>query len=199
MAEAQTPSTKLPTVFNLLWSVANARPPIAVSQQWLDGLAERVTARMREPPLPESKYLAGTLHGFSRIVRFGEPSPKQAAMLDALYGVAPQVLGECSFQNLANLAYSMAILRHPPPRELLAAIAETALLFMPRADPQVGLAPPGVLATVTAMVTPAQHPSGCRAQGVANIMWAYATLKANPLEGQLFRAAIAHAGPRLDQ
>lgn len=50
-------------------------------------------------------------------------------------------------------------------------IAEAALLSMPRADPQ----------------------------GVSNLLWSCATLRVNPLSGQLFRAALAHAGPRLDR
>jgi hypothetical protein len=172
LVEQETPATKLPTVYNLFWSIANARPPIAVSERFIDGLAERVATRLREPPLPEARYVTGTLHGYARMSRGRvRPSPAQAAMLDALYATAPAVLGICSFQNLANLAYSIATLAlHPPPGRLLEQIAEAALLAMPRADPQ----------------------------GVSNLLWAYATLRVNPLSGQLFRAALAHAGPRLE-
>lgn len=61
----------------------------------------------------------------------------QAAMVEAVFAVAPKVLPDASFQNIANLAYGLAILNHKTPPELLTAVAEAALLRMPSATSHV--------------------------------------------------------------
>lgn len=61
----------------------------------------------------------------------------QAAMVEAVFVVAPKVLPDASFQNIANLAYGLAILSHRAPPELLTAVAEAALLRMPSASSHV--------------------------------------------------------------
>lgn len=58
-------------------------------------------------------------------------------MVDAVFAVAPKVLPDASFQNIANLAYALAILKHRAPPELLTKIAEAALLRMPSATSHV--------------------------------------------------------------
>ena len=124
-------------------------------------------------------------------------------MLESIYAVAPSVLGlgTCRFQNIANMVYGIALLSHPPPQQLLNKAAEAALLSMPRADPQVMSCSLSVSVWSTTGVTqPAVGFSGdVSVQGVANIMWAFASLKMSPLDGQLFRAALSHMQPDLDQ
>ncbi len=58
-------------------------------------------------------------------------------MVEAVFAVAPKVLPDASFQNIANLAYGLAILNHSAPPELLTAVAEAALLRMPSASSHV--------------------------------------------------------------
>ncbi|BDA42502.1 probable RAP domain-containing protein, chloroplastic at C-terminar half [Coccomyxa sp. Obi] len=169
LAERECSAFKMPAVMMLFWALVRLDAP--VSEAFLDGMAARATARLRELPLPEPQYVSGILWAFSRI-RAGQPlSPAQVAMVDAVFAVAPKVLPDASFQNIANLAYALAILNHRAPPELLTKIAEAALLRMPSAT----------------------------SHGVSNLLWAYAKLGLNPLGGQLFRNAVAHACSNLDK
>lgn len=74
------------------------------------------------------------------------------------------LLSSFEAQNLANLMVAAANLDHELPEEVYTAIAQECTLKMPKAN----------------------------AQGVSNILWAFAKLKQeSPLGGDLFRSAFA--------
>lgn len=61
----------------------------------------------------------------------------QSKMLDAAFEVAPRVIEDGRFQNIANMLYGMANLNRKVPEPLLKHMAEAALLRMPTATPHV--------------------------------------------------------------
>ncbi len=151
-------------------------------------------------------------------------------MVDAVFAVAPKVLPDASFQNIANLAYALAILKHRAPPELLTKIAEAALLRMPSATSHVRTAillehslsclrqcRAAIACPATSSEFLQESPFPCimfarlscwwhyciaelmMMQGVSNLLWAYAKLGSNPVGGQLFRNAVAHACSSLEK
>ena len=87
LAERETPGTKMPTVFSVFWALASARRPIVVSDAFLDGMAARVAARMRELPVPEPQYLTGLVWAFARIWGGQPPTPAQVTFRSLVAGV----------------------------------------------------------------------------------------------------------------
>ena len=77
LAEKECSAFKMPAVMILFWALVRLEVP--VSEAFLDGMAARATARLRELPLPEPQYVSGILWAFSRI-RAGQPlSPAQVS------------------------------------------------------------------------------------------------------------------------
>ncbi len=70
LAERECSAFKMPAVMMLFWALVRLEKP--VSEAFLDGMAARATARLRELPLPEPQYVSGILWAFSRI-RAGQP------------------------------------------------------------------------------------------------------------------------------
>lgn len=62
---------------------------VPVSEAFLDGMAARVTARVRELPLPEPQYVSGILWAFSRI-RAGQPLSAIQVIASLKYGESPK-------------------------------------------------------------------------------------------------------------
>ena len=167
LAEREIPSTKMPTVFSVFWSLATAKRPISVSDAFLDGMAARVAARLREAPVPEPKYVTGLVWAYGRIRGRQPPTPAQVGLQAFCWAWSYLSLAVQSFQTVWSV--------------LAAAACRDAVCFHQAA----------MLDSIYAVAPSILGLETCRFQNIANMVYGIALLSHPPHQQLLKQTAEA--------